>query len=89
MTNTMLIQESYGFFKQGNIPALLENLSDDVVWISPGPKDLIPWAGRYSGKKEVAGFFRVIDQEMEFLKFEPREFVEQGNRVIALGHMEA
>jgi ketosteroid isomerase-like protein len=88
MTNTMLVQESYGHFKKGNIPALLENLSDDVQWLSPGPKEATPWAGRYTGKKEVAEFFKIVDKEIEFLKFEPREFVEQGNRVIALGSME-
>ena len=88
MTNTMLVQESYGHFSKGNIPALLENLADDVVWNSPGPKEILPWVGRYTGKAGVGEFFRLVDQETEFLKFEPREFIEQGNKVVALGFIE-
>jgi uncharacterized protein len=88
MTNTMLVQETYGFFSKGNIPALLENLSNDVLWVVPGPKEVISWAGRYTSKTQVAEFFKLVDQEIEFLKFEPREFVEQGNKVIALGYWE-
>ena len=84
----MVVKDAYGYFSKGNIPALLESLSDDVQWVSPGPKEVTPWAGNYKGKAQVAEFFRVVAQEIDFLKFEPREFVEQGNKVITLGFME-
>ena len=32
-------------------------LHDDCTWIAPGPKDKLPWAGTFRGKKEIADFF--------------------------------
>src|SRR4051812_24182109 len=88
LTNTMVVQQAYGHFGSGNIPALLDSLTDDVKWIEPGPKEFLPWAGTFDGKQGVGEFFGTLDQGVEFLKFEPREFIEQGNKVVALGYME-
>ncbi|MDB5228768.1 MAG: hypothetical protein JWN78_2961 [Bacteroidota bacterium] len=89
MTNTMVVQQAYGHFGSGNIPALLDSLTDDVKWHEPGPKEILPWVGTYNGKQGVGEFFTTLDREIDFLKFEPREFIEQGNKVVALGYMEA
>ena len=83
--NVELIKKCYNYFKEGNIPALLNELSDDIKWISPGPK-MIPWAGEYEGKQSVGEFFTKLGGSVDFQSFEPREFIAQGNRVIALGH---
>ncbi len=88
MTNTTIIQQAYGYFSTGNIPALLELVAEDVKWQTPGPKDVIPWAGLHEGRAAVGRFFMTLNQQIEFTKFEVREFVEQGNRVVALGTME-
>jgi ketosteroid isomerase-like protein len=88
MTNTQVVQEAYGYFGTGNIPALLNLLSEDIKWIEPGPKDKIPFAGVHLGREAVGRFFSLLDREVNFLKFEPREFIEQGNKVVALGYME-
>ncbi len=88
LTNTALVQQAYGYFSTGNIPALLEMLADDVKWLTPGPTDVISWAGARQGKAAVGRFFMTLDQEVQFDKFEVREFVEQGNKVVALGYME-
>jgi ketosteroid isomerase-like protein len=67
---------------------LLNELTDDVQWTTPGPKDILPWVGARRGKQEVAEFFTVLNEHVEFLKFEPREFIEQGDRVVTLGYFE-
>jgi len=64
-------------------------LSDDIEWIEPGPADVIPAAGTYRGKEEVAGFFATLGEEVEIHKFEPHEFIAQGDHVVALIASEA
>ncbi len=88
MTNTQLVQDSFKDFTDGNIPALLNNLADNVKWYTPGPKEILPWAGFYDGKEAVAKFFLALDKETTFTKFEANEFIEQGDKVVALGVME-
>ena len=40
----------------GDVPAILEQLTDDVVGDDPGPPE-VPHAGRYGGPEEVGSFF--------------------------------
>src|SRR5687768_14014065 len=84
-TNTQVVQQAYGYFAEGNIPALLDELTDDVKWSVPGPTSLLPWVGARKGKQEVAEFFRLVNENIEFSTFEPREFIAEGNKVVALG----
>jgi uncharacterized protein len=85
-SNIEAIKRSYEFFKRGDIPALLEDLiADNCTWISPGPKDKLPWAGTYKGKQEIANFFVQVERTLEFSEFTPREMIEQGNIVVVLG----
>jgi hypothetical protein len=52
--NVKTVQEGYAAFGRGDVPAILELLTDDIEWIEPGPPDVIPVAGTYRGKDEVA-----------------------------------
>jgi len=87
-SNTALVKEGFEYFAKKDIPSLVSLLSDDVKWLNPGPKDILPWVGNYNGKKGVSEFFKLLDENMEFPVFEPREYIEQGNKVIALGYYE-
>jgi len=89
LTNTQVVQQAYGYFGQGNIPALLDQLTDDVKWTVAGPTNILPWVGNRKGKQEVAEFFRLVDENNEFLQFEPREFIAEGDKVVTLGFLEA
>jgi ketosteroid isomerase-like protein len=45
-SNIEITKKSYESFQRGDIPSLLRDLiADNCVWISPGPKDKLPWAG--------------------------------------------
>ena len=81
-SNVRVIQEAYAAYSRGDIPTVLNSLSDDVEWIAPGVE---PVAGTYRGKNGVAQFFQKVKETVEFSAFEPREYVAQGDRVIALG----
>lgn len=85
--NTAIVQKAYEAFKRGEINGILELLSDDVSWepiIGAGPH--VPHAGKRQGKAAVRQFFETLGNTFVFERFEPREFVAQGDVVVALGH---
>jgi ketosteroid isomerase-like protein len=83
--NLQTLQQMYEAFGRGDIPALLNALTDDVDWHWTGPADF-PYAGPHRGREQVARFFSVIDQTLEVQQFEPQEFIAQGDTVVVLGH---
>jgi ketosteroid isomerase-like protein len=83
--NVDVDQQGYEAFGRGDIPALLESLTDDVEWTLQGPS-VIPWAGTRHGHEEVEEFFSLLGQTYDFERFEPREFVAQGDTVVVVGY---
>ncbi len=83
-TNVDVVQETYEAVSRGDIPALLELLTDDVEWTLQGPS-VIPFAGNRRGREGVAEFFSLVGETLEFEQFELREFVAQGETVVVLG----
>jgi ketosteroid isomerase-like protein len=87
--NVQTAKEGYAAFGRGDVPAILELLADDVEWIEPGPSDLIPAAGTYRGKDEVVKFFVALGENADIHRFEPHEFIAQGDHLVVLIHSEA
>jgi hypothetical protein len=83
--NIQILQKAYGDFVRGDVASVLDALADDIQWITPGNNAL---AGERQGKEEVAGFFRTLGEQWEFLAFEPGEYIGSGDRVVALGRYE-
>ena len=84
--NVQVVQEAYAAFKRGDIPSLLNMLTDDVEWWVNGPPEIIPYAGARRGREQVAQFFTTVDETVEFPEFEPDEFIAQGDKVVTIGH---
>jgi ketosteroid isomerase-like protein len=83
--NTGLVQLAYGYFQSGDIPTLLGLPSEDVEWLIPGPES-VPVTGKWLGREQVGRFFQTLSDTLEVRQFEPREFVAQDEKVVALGH---
>ena len=83
-TNAEVVQGTYEAVGRGDIPALLDLLTDDVQWTFQGPST-IPFAGVRRGREGVAEFFSLVGENIEFQDFEPREFIAQGDTVVVLG----
>ena len=83
--NTQLVQAVFAAFGRGDVQAVLDAMADDVVHDEPsaGPA---PFRGTYRGRGEVAAFFRQMAESVEVLSFEPKQFVAQGDMVIAFGN---
>jgi ketosteroid isomerase-like protein len=84
-TNLAVVQQAYAAIGRGDIPGVLDLLTDDVVWTLQGPST-IPFAGTRRGREGVAEFFSLVGETLEFQQFEPREFVGQGETVVVLGY---
>jgi ketosteroid isomerase-like protein len=85
METIEVVQGAYAAFQRGDIPAVLASCSDDVQWFLPGDPAVVPVAGLRDGVSAVGGFFSVLADTQDAEQFEPREFVAQGEKVIALG----
>lgn len=83
MSNKKTIQEMYESFGRGDIPAILEKLSDSIEWDYSGNTADVPWFKHRRGKSEVVGFFESLN-ELQFNKFEPKELLEGENIVVSI-----
>ncbi|NJN74902.1 MAG: SnoaL-like domain-containing protein [Limnothrix sp. RL_2_0] len=83
MGNITTVQQIYTAFSRGDIPAILEYLSDSVVWEYGISDTDVPWLQLQNGKANVPRFFESLEQ-FELHKFEPKVFLENGNIVVAL-----
>jgi uncharacterized protein len=83
--NVQVVQQAYAAFGRGDIPAVLETLTDDVEWSVSGSPEVLPWAGQRRGREQVGQFFRALGGTLTHEAFEPREFIVQGDTVVVLG----
>ena len=84
--NLRLVREFYAAFKRGDIAGVLHTLADDVGWFLPGPKDISPIVGQRQEHEQVAQLISRLTETDDADQFEPREFIAQGGKVVALGH---
>jgi ketosteroid isomerase-like protein len=82
--NLDVVRQCYAAFGRGDLPGLLALLDDQISWVTPGPPDL-PTAGTRRGQTAVGQFFQSLSQIGDILRFEPKDFVAQGDRVVVLG----
>jgi uncharacterized protein len=88
--NTKVVQDAYAAFGRGDIQALLGCFADDIVWMGVyGAAAHVPTAGERRGKAAVAEFFNQVAANIKFSRFEPKEFIATGDKVVALGHYTA
>lgn len=83
--NVQTARQAYAFFNSGDIESLVGLFTEDVQWETPEVENM-PQTGKRTGIASVREFMSLINENMEALEFEPREFIAQGDRVVVLGH---
>ena len=73
------IQNIYACFGVGDIPGIMEKLTDDAVFEHNGK---FPWSGRFEGKAKVGEFFQALGNNVTVTVFNPSNFRAEGNQVI-------
>lgn len=82
--NKRVVQSIFEAFGRGDVPGVLEHLSEDVTWKAPGP-DTIPYFGDRRGHGGATEFFVKLGTTVDFEHFEPGAFVAEDDRVVVLG----
>lgn len=79
------------FFRRTGLAASVEEIaalvSDDVDWFVAGDLPVVPWIGRKVGKSGAAQFYAQIRTEIVSERFELKDILSQGNRVVAIGEL--
>ena len=84
--NLEVIHQAYEAFGQGDVAGVLALLAEDVRWSTPGPPDVVPYAGSRTGREQVSGYFEAFGGAVEVTDFEPRKFFCEEDMVVVLGH---
>jgi ketosteroid isomerase-like protein len=82
--NLDVIRKGYDAFGHGDIETLLSLFDEQIEWVTPGPAEL-KTSGRRTGRQAVGEFFGTVNELFEIQRFEPKEFIAQGDRVIVFG----
>ncbi len=82
--NVQIVQDCYNKFGEGDVAGILANCAEDVSWDTPEIENA-DFGGKRQGHDAVGEFFSQMSAAEETTKFEPTEFIAQGDRVVALG----
>lgn len=82
--NVQVARNIFEAFGRGDAPALLAFVSEDVLWAIEGPSS-VPYYGERRGHAGVMDFLAKLNGSVEFERFEPREFIDGGDKIVVLG----
>jgi ketosteroid isomerase-like protein len=88
--NVEVVRNAYDAFQRGDIEGVLRLVDDHVDWHGvKGAEGVAPHGGARKGRAAVADFFAQLGASTEFTRFEPREFIAQGDQVVVIGEYAA
>ena len=72
--------------ERGYIKKFIESglMSNDIEWVVPGPREILPFAGVWKGPDGIAEFNRLLDSTMQYDKVEIKEYIVDGDEVAAI-----
>jgi ketosteroid isomerase-like protein len=78
------VQDIYGAFGRGDVPAILAHLAPDVQWEYGIVSTDVPWLKPRRGQAEVAGFFQESAAATTYEHFQTKAILEGDHLVVAL-----
>jgi len=88
MAHVGTVQEIYQAFGQGDVPAILGHLAEDVEWEYGVNSTNVPWLQPRRGRAHVSEFFQAL-AAVDIKGFQPKTFLESGNVVVVLVDLDA
>ena len=82
--NVALMRSLYEAYGRRNPAPLFENLSEAVQFHFVAHPDHFTFAGSHTGKDGVQRALELIAQEYDWLVYQARDFIAEGDRVVAL-----
>jgi hypothetical protein len=84
MSSLDLVKNLYELFALGDAPGLQAALDENIVWTEA---EGFPYGGTYIGHKAVIdNVLKKLATEWDEYRVEPDEFLDAGNRIVALGN---
>jgi uncharacterized protein len=88
--NTSIVANAYAAFLRQDIPAVLAAFDENILWKPvTGAAPHVPTAGVRRGVSEVSEFFKIVADTTYFSRFEPQQYIAQGDKVVTIGHYTA
>ena len=77
-----VVRDAYDRFGSGDIPGLLEMMSEDVQWDVP---KVVPQGGSFRGRDGVGEFFAGVGREWSELHVDSDEIVADDDQAASIG----
>ena len=85
MTPKETLKALYEAFGTGNIPYIIDAVSEDFTWKDPSDPSLVPFGGEHKGKAGMMNFFQQIGDSTELTLWEVNNYVGDEDVVVAEG----
>lgn len=82
--NLEQVKAIFAAFGRGDVPFILDQLASDVRFTSH-LDPVVPWAGEFSGRDNVARFFGALGGSVEVTAHPVNDLVAQDDTVVATG----
>ena len=79
-----VVEKMFAAFGEKDVDKILETYADDVEIVYHGTQ-VIPQS-RLEGREGTRSFFESIFEKTEVLRFEPEQFIVEGDMVVVLGN---
>jgi ketosteroid isomerase-like protein len=83
-TNVSTVADLYAAFGRGDVPHILEAMTDDVSWEHGTRVTDLPWMQPRTGKQQVGEFFGALGQGLALSTFDPQMILADGDKVVAV-----
>ena len=82
------VKKIYEAFGRADVPAILDQLADDVEWEYGINSTEVPWLQPLKGREHVSEFFQALGG-LTIKGFRPKTFLEAGQIVVVLIDLDA
>jgi uncharacterized protein len=81
-----IVQQIYAAFGQGNVPAILDLLDENVQWEKWSVENMaqkagVPWLKEQHGKEGALAFFQIVGSTMQVKDLQVLSLMEGGHQV--------
>ncbi len=85
-----LIKEAYEAFLHKHVDQVLAIMTPEIEWeAAVGIGTKIPFGGLRKGLPAVKTYFKELEENLLFQKYEVKEYIAENDKVVALGRYEA
>lgn len=87
--NAQAVKAIYAAFEEGDVPAILDRMSESTQWGFNVSHSHVPWHTTFHGKRGVSRFFGALVEAARITKLQPISIVAGGgSEVVALVELE-